>query len=241
MSEGKLKRGIGVYDPRELAMVLAFDPGGITGWCAIGVKPDDMIENSSPAWENIVYMNYGEISSYHATDESFVNFKGFNLMGENTAVADMSQLAGVEWPDSAIVLEDFVLDPNLANSGRDLLTPVRLIAAFSYAMTIEHDSPLYQRTFIQNRSPVKTTITNDRLKHWKLFEPHPRDHIRDATRHALYFLRNAWGQNMDAREIRHKAWPRHFASPFVELGNANEGPKKRNRKRTVNPRIEGLG
>lgn len=240
MTEGKLKRGVGVYDPRKLAMILAFDPGGTTGWCAIGVKPDAMLESSLLPWENIVYMNYGEISSSHATDESFSNFTGFNLMGENVAVAEMSTLAGVRWPQAAIVLEDFVLDPSVANMGRDLLTPVRLISAFSYAMTIEHESPLYQRTFIQNRSPVKTTITNDRLKKWKLFEPHPRDHIRDATRHAIYFLREVWGQNLGAREMRHKAWPHLFASPLMDDGTALRTPK-RTRKTRINPRIEGLG
>lgn len=234
----KLKRGIGVTDFRSTAMVLAFDPGGTTGWCAMGVRPESLLDLSVPLEKSLVYMDYGEISSYGGDgSETWNGSSNYNMMGENVAVAEMSRIAAERYQRCAIVLEDFVLDPNVNSGARELLSPVRLIAAFSYAMTIEHEIPLYERTFIQNRSPVKTTCTNERLKEWGLFEPHPREHMRDATRHAFYFLREARGQTTKARELRWRAWPHLFTDPVATL----TGGKTKSRPKKINPRIEGLG
>ena len=227
----------------SLATVLAFDPGGITGWCAIGVKPEVLLDITLPLHENLEFIDTGEISSYGGDgSETWNGSSNYNMMGENVAVSQMSKLAGETYDKPAIVLEDFVLDPRVNSGSRELLSPVRLIAAFSYSMTIEWEYPLYQRTFIQNRSPVKTTCHDERLKYWGIATPKPggREHMRDATRHAYYFLREARGTTMKACEKRWRAWPHLFADPVIEAINTAY-PKKKSKPKKINPRIEGLG
>ena len=67
--------------------------------------------------------------------------------------------------------------------------------------------------FLQNRSPVKTTCTDERLKRWNLYDRSSGPHARDATRHAFYFLRDCRGSNMEAKQKRHLAWPHLYEDP----------------------------
>lgn len=233
MSEYKYKR-----DNRnpldDYVYVAAFDPGGITGWTVMGVKTRELIDPMHPLHEAVDFIDYGEIHSGHGDgSEVAAQHPSLNMYGENVAVAEMLEIID-KFPTAAVVFEDFILDVNKANMGRELLTPVRLIAAFSFGYHVEE---FPGRFFIQNRSPVKTTMTDARLKELGLYEQHPRDHIRDSTRHAFYFLRDHVSlpgtSIMRQKDRRWRAWPHYFADPQIV-------PKVK-RQRKINPRIGGLG
>lgn len=232
MSEHKYKRDKRISFSNGYCYVVAFDPGGTTGWTVLGIRPDALLSVYEDPAAQIHFIDYGEIGSGHGDgSEVAAGHPSLNMYGENVAVTKMLDIID-KFPRAAVVFEDFILDPKAATMGRELLTPVRLIAAFSYGYHVEEHKGKF---FVQNRSLVKTTCTNERLKNWGLFEPHPRDHIRDATRHAFYFLRQCFGSTVKARENRWRAWPHLFADPMI-----NEKKNSRKRPAKINPRIEGL-
>lgn len=242
MSEHKYKRGLGQYGKDELVYVIAFDPGEITGWTVMGIEPISLLPYVPSASRSIAdlikVIDYGEIDSRGISGHNTEELRGHAGLGtawENEAVDAMLNVCNT-YPQAAIVLEDFVLDPKMANMSRNLLSPVRLIAKLTFGLVYVHDNPhAPERVFIQNRSPVKTTCTDDRLRIWGLYEQHPRDHIRDSTRHAYYFLREC-RDGRKAAEQRWLAWPDTFEDPIsTNLRNKTKRTKK------LNPRIEGLG
>lgn len=84
---------------------------------------------------------------------------------------------------SVVRAEDFVLRQRTMD--RSLLSPVRINAKLSYALhgsDIEFDDT-------QSSSDAKSTVTDDRLKRWGLYEP-GRPHRNDAMRHLILWLRH---------------------------------------------------
>ena len=236
----------GRYD--DLAVVVAFDPGGTTGWCALGVdptvlnKPDFPGENKNkealPLHECLVLKRYGEIDCMGRKTEPPRISHAVNMGGENSGVHQMLSIVLAEYPKSAIVLEDFILDFRKADKTRDLLSPVRLTAAFSYALWRADPMVLgagLDRINIQDRSNPKTTCTDDRLRNWGLYDRHSGPHARDAMRHAFYFLRQRRGSGLMEREKRYFAWPNLFNDPAVPAYLAN-----RTKVRKPGERIPGL-
>lgn len=236
------RRGVGVEDPNKLATILAFDPGEHTGWCALGAKPEALINTDLGALEDhIPYADYGEIdcgASNTTADEFYdqrmLGHASLNMIGENLGVNAMIDLAADRFLQAAMVLEDFIPDPKKFDQARHTLSPVRIVAAFSYGMSIGEEVPLYSRMFIQQRN-AKSTATDARLRQSRLLDLHSGAHARDATRHAIYFLRDCRGGSLDARQKRWRAWPHLFAMPD-ELHRG----RKPKRPRPVGERIEFL-
>lgn len=230
--------------------VVAFDPGGTTGWCVMGVESDDFTDKKIVKGKDLAdclsTFDYGQIDCSTILDEeeaSKIIYKhnGMTSDAENRGVDVMRSVVidnvnyisltlGVKI-NTCVVLEDFILDPDGATKGRELLSPVRIISAFSYAMRNENISG-----FIQNRSPVKTTCTDERLRNWDInpIGGHNNRHARDATRHAFFFLRNCFGNNLKAATWRWRAWPTIFSDPLPES-------LKRITKEKKGKRIESLG
>lgn len=258
--------------------VLAFDPGGTTGWCAMQApaklliggeylveeskentpwdgrletlrKAADKLDKSAhiedekvywknaaqEQWESYIRWTTGQIDCEAMTfDDAEANVKkhnGLMIAAEDRGVGIMVQLAREEYPDSAIVMEDFILDFKKADMKRETLSPVRLTSAFSYGLYIDAQDEEYSvknsGIFIQGRSNVKTTCTDERLKNWGLYDRYSGDHARDATRHAYYFLRASRGGSFEAAQKRYDAWPHLFQDPYEMFPD-----KKRTKSKT---------
>jgi hypothetical protein len=106
------------------------------------------------------------------------------------------------WDDAAFVMEDFILQQ--FSQGRELLSPVRLTAMLSYHAAISYDSP--RTIFLQMPSLAMSTVTDPRLKSWGFYKP-GSVHARDATRHAITFLR----RSKENTRLRRTAWPALYA------------------------------
>ena len=85
---------------QPLATVLAFDPGGTTGWCAMSVKPEVLVgaNNSVDTLQsNLEVFKYGQIDCGTRHGETGVGMNrghgALNLPGENRGVSEMIHLA----------------------------------------------------------------------------------------------------------------------------------------------------
>lgn len=223
-------------DPDELAIVIAFDPGGTTGYCVMGVPPEGLATPSGLR-DALTYIDYGQIDCGTRHGQTGVGMKrgheGLNLAGETNGIVRMINILD-NFDHCAVVLEDFVLDVGKANMGRDLLTPVRIIAGFSTLLHYSFGPEIMNGIFIQNRSLAKTTCTDVRLKGWNLYDGNSGAHSRDATRHAFYFLRDCCGDGNAARLKRHLAWPHLFDDPEIRI-------VQKVTKKQVGERVWGLG
>lgn len=229
-------------DSRELAIILAFDPGETTGWCALGVDPATLLGADGPEdvlQKRLLLCDYGEIdcsatAAATAIPDSIRRHAGLNLMGENLGVHKMLKLVN-EWPNCTVVIEDFILDMNRADQARHTLSPVRITSAFSYALFADgHNS---EHIIVQNRSLAKTTCTDLRLKNWGLYDSGSGPHARDACRHAFYLLRTCRGAGIESAERRHIVFPDLFDDP---VANRLSTPKVKKEK-PLGERIPNLG
>lgn len=224
----------------ELAIVIAFDPGGTTGYCILGVEPATLSKPDMRSLNDaLVHVEYGEIDCGTRHGQTGVGMQrghaGLNLPGEIDGIIRMVNLCD-QYDHYAVVVEDFVLDIHKANMGRELLTPVRIISGFTTLLQYSFiDEPVMERVFIQNRSLAKTTCTDDRLKTWELYDRNSGPHARDALRHAFYFLRDRRGDGPDIELKRHLAWPHLFNDPAVKQKT------KAKPKTQVGQRITSLG
>ncbi len=144
--------------------VIAYDPGGVTGWALFSVHPDALIEPDINILPNVLHFSCGQ------------------FIGSEREIVDQMLGLAREWAGAASVLEDFILRVNTMS--RDALSPVRISAAFNYSL-----GPA-GRTYLQQPALAKTTMTDERLKLAGYFERTVgRPHARDAVRHGLTFLR----------------------------------------------------
>jgi len=145
--------------------VIAFDPGGVTGWAVMRIHPLSLTEPGSYSiLDNIEFLQLGQI-----------------VGGEREQVDAMLGLYE-QWPGAATVIEDFIL--RQFRMDRALLSPVRLTAAFRYAVG---EGPA-ARSFVQQPSLAMTTMTDERLHALGYYERTVgKQHARDALRHLFTF------------------------------------------------------
>lgn len=227
-----------MHDPiyEDLCTVVAFDPGQTTGWAALTVSREALFGANNIGdglQKHIVYKQWGEINCLGPLN-------GWDAIGaelENHGVDQMLDIVN-DYDHAPVVFEDFIIDFNQVTKTRSALSPVTIMAKFE--MGFQHvrgdgDGAVLGRIFRQNRSPVKTTCTDDRMKLWNLYDRRSGPHARDATRHAYYFLRQCRGNNPKAAEARWRAWPQYFADPVDSITT------KSPRVRQPGARIDGLG
>jgi hypothetical protein len=151
--------------------VMGLDPGVTTGLSILTVTAKSLIDDEP-----------GQIVS-----KNHIEIRG-SLSTQVMAIADWaSGLSSSAGFSPVIVYEEFDLDPRKYHSRNpELLAPVRLIGAIQYANECNHFGSIILTS--QSRSLAKEDATNERLKEWGLYTA-GSDHIRDATRQAITFIR----------------------------------------------------
>lgn len=189
---GRRKNGYEEEPSYNTSSVIAIDPGGTTGWSFLCVEPYALSDAEEKVLGNITTHCHGELSS---------NVGGNSADGEAICVDDLWEFIEA-WPNAAIVIEDFVIRNN--DRSRQFLSPVRITAQLEYLCWKYN-----RKHFRQTPADAKTTVSDDRLKSWRLYDSDGGlGHARDADRHAILFLRRA---KQDAN-LRAMAWP-HLYSP----------------------------
>ncbi len=211
---------LGVVQPKDELLpyptVVALDPGGTTGWSVMQVHPDALSSPSIKILENVTHWAEGQVVSESSdvkvesasparweARKNIIKMAGpqfaFDASSECNAVHELIALIDA-WPGCVVVTEDFIL--RQMNMARDLLAPVRIMAGLDYL--------LWKRGMVMYRqqpAEAKTTCTDARLKMWGFYTSDgAQRHARDATRHAITFLRKCKDMNMGAGR-RGLAWP----------------------------------
>jgi hypothetical protein len=166
--------------------VLAYDPGGTTGWAVMCVKPRDLVSDKPINKRLLRHFAHGQI-----------------VGDEMVQVDQLVEMVDI-WPHAAVVGESFV--QRIRNTGLETdpaYSPVRINAVLKWWLATE-DRFLYKQT----PAMAKERWTNDRLDTAKLSPEggHGTRHARDGVRHAALFL----GRARDQKGLRHKAWPQFF-------------------------------
>jgi hypothetical protein len=164
--------------------VVAVDPGGTTGICAVRVLAGDLASIDARTFYNgiafLAYDQWPEISAPEAV--------------LNTLLSIAASFEG-RFP---LVIEDFSL--RRMSRDRDLLSPVRVGERIAERLA---GSPLADGVHVVMQTPSEAigTVTDDRLRRWGLYR-RGQPHARDALRHAVHFLRRA----RDSEELAREAW-----------------------------------
>jgi hypothetical protein len=173
-----------VVKPLNVIQILAFDPGGTTGWSRITLHAKSLqLDNPNLAVAIKKQWVHGQIDCFNEQEGAYAMCK---LIDES--------------PGAAVVLEDF----NIRQIAVDL-APVKLIGAVR-----QHLWYRGRNWFMQSASQAKTTATDDRLKLWNMYTREGGlQHARDADRHVILFLRKVLQNN----ELRAEAWSHVFNKP----------------------------
>ena len=160
--------------------VVAYDPGNTTGWSVVEVNAEQLIART-PLKHIIGHSANGEIVG--------------SEQKQNDELLDLIDA----WETSAVVGEDFII--RQFNQADHFLSPVRInavVANHLYSRRADQRRTL----FLQQPALAKSTITDHTLREFKMYHQ-SSPHARDATRHALTFLRRVAA---DERMLR-EAWP----------------------------------
>lgn len=163
------------------ATVVALDPGGTTGWAVVSV--------------DVTAYGFGDGTSLHRliTHKDSGQFVG-EVLEQGEEIATLFDA----WPTAAIVLEHF--------QPRQAAYELSAIQVETIAEYIAFCDRREETTFKQLPSLALSTITDERLKGWKLYKP-GEQHGRDAFRHALMFHRRC----MENSGLAKTAWPKLLA------------------------------
>lgn len=163
--------------PESWLTVVAFDPGGTTGWCVMCVDGHAFDQPELNLEKRLLHWAAGQIvGDFDSQLDEIISLTEF-------------------WDFAAIVTESFQL--RKFTRGAELLVPVEVNAVLSYFCR-----SVSRELFKQSPSLGKSTMTDERLREAKLWTP-GSDHARDATRHAMTFLRRCRSD----KKLRARAWP----------------------------------
>lgn len=185
----------------SIATVIAFDPGGTTGWSLITVHPSALVDDDIKVLDNIEQHQHGQVDcGARKGNWGISGYEGISTTGEAAGCADLIALCRA-WPGAAVLIEDFKL--RQFRKDQDLLSPVRVTAAISQSLWNSN-----RGFFTQSPGDAKHACTDARLKAWGLYQREGGlEHARDADRHAVFFLKRCKAKP----ELRAAAWPHLFA------------------------------
>lgn len=153
--------------------ILWVDPGDVSGLAVVWFDPAALFAGKPTP--RVVLAWY---ATYVNGDE---NDQAAKILGA------VSEIGGV---GLAVGIESFVVQQ--LNMDKSYLSPVRIRAKVEFGLdrgVKEQDGKTRRRrAFAQSSVDALTAITDARLKLWDMYTPGP-DHIRDATRHCLLWLR----------------------------------------------------
>ena len=154
---------------------MAFDPGGTTGWCATSFRLG-----------HLDLLRAGGLGAFLGAETLSM------ASGQLTGNEDSQTLEAIDLIDAGvqrgevdyivILIEDFILRQK--RKDRDLLSPVRVTAKLELANRLYWDFPVLK----QQPSLAKSSMTNSRLKKYKLYRP-GKPHANDAIRHNVTLIR----------------------------------------------------
>jgi hypothetical protein len=154
--------------------IMAYDPGGTTGWCAtsfdLGHLPLFQRHGLDALNHEIITMSCGELTGKE-NDQTVEAMELVNLGLERGQVDHI-----------VFCYEDFIL--RRFRQDRDLLAPVRMIAKLELMNAIMWGFPEVK----QQPSLAKSTVPDSRLKQYKLYQ-RGKPHANDAIRHNLTLIR----------------------------------------------------
>lgn len=184
MADRKLERLNLLYDGSSGdPTVVAFDPGGVTGWAVASVHPDAVRKSKFTIMDNVTHFACGQ-------------FVG----NEFEQVDEMLDLIR-QWPGAVRVTEQFILLQN--NTSDALLSPVRINSALRFGLHLQSKGK-DRRVFNQLPSLAKSTMTDERLAALGYGEPtRGKPHARDATRHVF----TMWKRIKTQYPLRKTAFP----------------------------------
>lgn len=177
--------------------LLAFDPGGTTGWSLmeLPLKYNGDIIFHAP-FQKIIAI--GSKSWHHGQ---------INCSDENAAFWQIGRLLN-KAKDAAVITERFILAAQRSEKSDTLLAPVRLNSLIEHHLW-RQGRPLFSQT----TGVVKPAFRDDRMKHFKVYTSEGGlEHARDADKHLLYFIKRCLGKERKAQVLRELAWPYHFGS-----------------------------
>jgi hypothetical protein len=177
--------------------VVAFDPGGMTGWSVMAVHPEALSDPSLSALENVDPWTHGEIKCNGPDGK-------YDIAAEDLGCDEM--MAIVEsWPGALIVLEDF--RPRTDVRTMEAYTPMRLNAM------MQRELHKLGMIYAMQMPSEKSTASDDRLKLWGFYErAGGMGHARDGDRHSLIAIRKA----KQTGKKRGMWWP-HLYTPAGDL------------------------
>lgn len=200
--------------------ILAVDPGGTTGLCAISVPASTLFEDEAgqrEAYAGINLVLYDQLT-------------GDEIDQAQAIVAKRRQLEELSGYHVPLVMESFVL--RKFDMGSALLSPVRLLEQVKTLIRVTTDDSVPQ-VFFQQPDKAKRTVTDARLIRWKLWygKAGSDRHARDAERHAIYFLRRCAARDAHGITLRNLAFglaPKDVLAAAAARagGNLTAGPVK---------------
>ncbi len=206
--------------------IIALDPGGTTGWSLFEVHPEALSPRKEHrdigVLKNVIRWRHGQIDCGTSKgDLGTALHAGISVSGENAGIGEILGLIR-NWPLAAVVVEDFILDPKRFNTGRDLLSPVRITSGISYDLWLQG-----RNYFVQSPGLAKATARDEQLRNWGFYDRHGGlNHARDADRHALTFLRRCSERSAKGQGLRQTAWP-HLFSVGKEFGPETKDDRAR--------------
>jgi hypothetical protein len=156
-------QGLESEDPEESFQVLAFDPGGTTGWSLLAVHPEAM--GGDP--EVHVIGKHGNVLWWTAGQ----------ITGRRNSQVDEMLSICMAFPSARIVSESF-----RARGANVILLSAEINAILSYQLERQQ-----REVVTQTPAEAMQFCTDDRQKAWGFWIP-GQEHARDATKHGLLYL-----------------------------------------------------
>lgn len=163
-------------DLTPFSSITAVDPGGSTGICTVWYWAAGLAQKNVPLQKCLLAWQ-AECLHGSENEQTLAILRWFANRSFGQDKADM-------------VIEDFIL--RSAIKGRELLSPVRIGHKIDYqlwrGLKVASGERLQFEPYWQSPGDAKSVMTDERLKIMAMYTPGP-DHARDATRHAIMWLR----------------------------------------------------